>query len=138
MRDSKGRFTLGSEPYNQKQTNKVYCPCGKITIVPNYRLKTAKYCSTRCSNIFRKYRRSEPPSIWTYRKHALKLFPHECNHCGTKKKFLEVDHIDKNRDNNPADGSNWQLLCKKCHVAKDELWWQQKGYSSLTEAIANV
>ena len=28
---------------------------------------------------------------------------------------LTVHHIDHNHDNNPADGSNWELLCLYCH-----------------------
>lgn len=26
-----------------------------------------------------------------------------------------IHHRDHDRDNNPADGSNWELLCKACH-----------------------
>jgi hypothetical protein len=26
-----------------------------------------------------------------------------------------VHHIDHNHDNNPPDGSNWELLCIYCH-----------------------
>lgn len=28
---------------------------------------------------------------------------------------LTVHHKDHNHDNNPADGSNWELLCLYCH-----------------------
>jgi len=28
---------------------------------------------------------------------------------------LTVHHRDHNHDNNPADGSNWELLCLYCH-----------------------
>jgi hypothetical protein len=30
-------------------------------------------------------------------------------------KELTVHHRDHNHDNNPADGSNWELLCIYCH-----------------------
>lgn len=30
----------------------------------------------------------------------------------------EVDHIDGDSNNNPADGSNYQALCKSCHSRK--------------------
>ena len=54
------------------------------------------------------------------RERALKLFPWICAHCGREfdgKKLsqLTVHHKDHNHDNNPPDGSNWELLCLYCH-----------------------
>lgn len=56
----------------------------------------------------------------SYREQALKLFPWVCGLCGRefagkKLKELTVHHRDMNHDNNPADGSNWELLCIYCH-----------------------
>ena len=56
----------------------------------------------------------------TYRERALKLFPWICARCGrefTGKRVREltVHHKDHNHDNNPPDGSNWELLCLYCH-----------------------
>ena len=56
----------------------------------------------------------------TYRERALKLFPWICAHCGREfdcKKLsqLTVHHKDHNHDNNPPNGSNWELLCLYCH-----------------------
>lgn len=55
-----------------------------------------------------------------YRMRALKLFPHVCGRCGRefegkRLKELTVHHKDFNHDNNPPDGSNWELLCIYCH-----------------------
>ena len=55
-----------------------------------------------------------------YRERALKLFPHVCGRCGRefsgkKLRELTVHHKDHNHDNNPPDGSNWELLCLYCH-----------------------
>ena len=55
-----------------------------------------------------------------YREKALKLFPHVCARCarefeGRKLRELTVHHRDHNHDNNPSDGSNWELLCIYCH-----------------------
>jgi len=55
-----------------------------------------------------------------YREKALKLFPHVCARCvrefeGKKLRELTVHHRDHNHDNNPPDGSNWELLCIYCH-----------------------
>lgn len=35
--------------------------------------------------------------------------------CGEKRGKIEVHHIDRNRSNNPLDGSNWMRLCGRCH-----------------------
>lgn len=56
----------------------------------------------------------------TYREKALKLFPWICGRCGRefegkRLKELTVHHKDHNHDNNPPDGSNWELLCLYCH-----------------------
>jgi 5-methylcytosine-specific restriction endonuclease McrA len=55
-----------------------------------------------------------------YRERALKLFPWICGRCArefTRENLREltVHHRDHNHDNNPADGSNWELLCVYCH-----------------------
>ncbi len=56
----------------------------------------------------------------TYRERALKMFPWLCGRCSrefTSKSLREltVHHKDHNHDNNPPDGSNWELLCVYCH-----------------------
>jgi len=55
-----------------------------------------------------------------YRERALKLFPWICGRCGrefsgVRLRELTVHHKDHNHDNNPPDGSNWELLCLYCH-----------------------
>lgn len=55
-----------------------------------------------------------------YRERALKLFPWICGRCGRefegkKLRELTVHHKDHNHNNNPSDGSNWELLCIYCH-----------------------
>lgn len=55
-----------------------------------------------------------------YRERALKLLPPVCGRCGRefegrKLRELTVHHKDHNHDNNPPDGSNWELLCLYCH-----------------------
>ena len=56
----------------------------------------------------------------TYREKALEMYPHVCGRCGRefsgkKLRELTVHHRDHNHDNNPPDGSNWELLCIYCH-----------------------
>ncbi|MBM70609.1 MAG: HNH endonuclease [Haliea sp.] len=55
-----------------------------------------------------------------YRERALKLFPWICGRCAREfdrrnRSELTVHHVDHNHDNNPGDGSNWELLCLYCH-----------------------
>ncbi|HEX19829.1 MAG TPA: HNH nuclease family protein [Acidiferrobacteraceae bacterium] len=55
-----------------------------------------------------------------YREQALKMYPHICGRCGREfsrrnLRELTVHHRDHDHDNNPADGSNWELLCLYCH-----------------------
>lgn len=55
-----------------------------------------------------------------YRERALKLYPWICGRCArefNRKNLSEltVHHVDHNHDNNPNDGSNWELLCIYCH-----------------------
>jgi ribosomal protein L37AE/L43A len=56
----------------------------------------------------------------TYRERALKILPWVCAKCGRefsgkRLRELTVHHKDHNHDNNPPDGSNWELLCLYCH-----------------------
>jgi len=56
----------------------------------------------------------------TYRERALKLSPWICGRCarefsGKQLSELTVHHRDHNHENNPPDGSNWELLCIYCH-----------------------
>lgn len=55
-----------------------------------------------------------------YREQALKLYPWVCGRCGrefnhSNLRELTVHHRDHDHDNNPTDGSNWELLCLYCH-----------------------
>lgn len=55
-----------------------------------------------------------------YRERALKMYPWVCGRCAREftranLRELTVHHVDHDHDNNPADGSNWELLCLYCH-----------------------
>ncbi len=65
-------------------------------------------------------RRHQEQQENTYRERALKLFPWVCAKCsrefsGKRLRELTVHHKDHDHDNNPSDGSNWELLCLYCH-----------------------
>ncbi len=55
-----------------------------------------------------------------YRARALRLYPWICGRCAREfdrdnLQELTVHHRDHDHDNNPEDGSNWELLCVYCH-----------------------
>jgi len=55
-----------------------------------------------------------------YRERSLKMYPWICGRCAREftrvnLRELTVHHVDHDHDNNPADGSNWELLCVYCH-----------------------
>jgi len=56
----------------------------------------------------------------SYREQALKMYPWVCGRCTREfnrenLRELTVHHKDHDHDNNPSDGSNWELLCLYCH-----------------------
>jgi len=75
---------------------------------------------SRLDRVVAEARRQSDERESTYRERALKLFPWICARCGrefsgVRLKELTVHHKDHNHDNNPLDGSNWELLCLYCH-----------------------
>ena len=65
-------------------------------------------------------RREQAKRAKGYRERALKMYPWVCGRCGRdfagkSLRQLTVHHKDHDHDNNPADGSNWELLCLYCH-----------------------
>lgn len=74
----------------------------------------------KADNSIAEARRNAEARGHSYREQSLKMFPWVCGKC--KREFtrenlseLTVHHKDHNHDNNPPDGSNWELLCLYCH-----------------------
>jgi hypothetical protein len=75
---------------------------------------------TRLDRIVADARRAAAQRELGYREQALKLYPWICGRCAREftranLRELTVHHRDHNHDNNPPDGSNWELLCLYCH-----------------------
>lgn len=69
-----------------------------------------------------------------YREKALKMYPWVCGRCarefsGKRVSELTVHHRDHNHDNNPQDGSNWELLCLYCHDNEHARYTDQQYFS---------
>ena len=74
----------------------------------------------RLDRVVAEARRKREQREQGYREQALKLYPWVCGRCGrefTRENLREltVHHRDHDHDNNPSDGSNWELLCLYCH-----------------------
>jgi hypothetical protein len=72
-----------------------------------------------------------------YREQALKLFPHICGRCGRefegkKLRELTVHHRNHNHDDNPPDGSNWELLCLYCHDNEHQEYMDEGTFGKTT------
>jgi len=77
-----------------------------------------------------------------YREQALKLYPPVCARCGrefTRRNLREltVHHRDHDHENNPADGSNWELLCLYCHDNEHQRYLEaQRGDAAGEQKVA--
>lgn len=74
----------------------------------------------RLNQIVASAQRNRDQRELAYREQALKLYPWICGRCQrefTRENLQEltVHHRNHNHDDNPADGSNWELLCLYCH-----------------------
>ena len=76
--------------------------------------------TSKLDHIVAQAQRSRVQREQGYRDKSLKMYPWICGRC--KREFtnknvneLTVHHRDHNHDNNPEDGSNWELLCVYCH-----------------------
>lgn len=76
--------------------------------------------SDKLDRVVAEARRAREAREQGYRERALKMYPWVCGRCTrefTRANLheLTVHHRDHNHDNNPPDGSNWELLCLYCH-----------------------
>ena len=76
--------------------------------------------NSRLDRLVAESRRERDQRERGYRERALKMYPWVCGRCGREftranLEQLTVHHRDHDHDNNPEDGSNWELLCLFCH-----------------------
>lgn len=81
-----------------------------------------------------------------YRAKALKLYPWVCGRC--EREFnrqnlteLTVHHRNHDHDDNPEDGSNWELLCVYCHENEHSRFADQvrgEGYTLVESSATKV
>ena len=101
-------------------------------------LKKDSTHSAKADQIIAEARRYQQEREKTYREQAIKLYPWVCGRCTrefTHKNLREltVHHKDHNHDNNPPDGSNWELLCLYCHDNEHSRYEETRYDSSRPE-----
>jgi hypothetical protein len=79
-----------------------------------------KQQSDRLDAVVAKARRESEERGHSYRGRALKMYPWVCARCArefnrSNLSELTVHHRNHDHDDNPPDGSNWELLCLYCH-----------------------
>src|SRR5213596_1086917 len=91
--------------------------------------------SARLDKIVADARRSADLREQGYRERALKMYPWICGRC--KREFtrdnlsqLTVHHRNHNHNDNPPDGSNWELLCLYCHDNEHSRYLEAAGRGS--------
>ena len=90
---------------------------------------------TKLDRILAEARRDAQTRGQSYREQTLKIYPWICGRCAreftrTNLRELTVHHRDHNHDNNPPDGSNWELLCLYCHDNEHQRQLEAAGGSS--------
>lgn len=95
-------------------------------------MESKKAESGSTDRIIAEARRKSEERGHAYRDQALKLYPWICGRCGrefTRENLheLTVHHRDHNHDNNPEDGSNWELLCLYCHDNEHARYLEQRS-----------
>ena len=90
---------------------------------------------SKLDRIVAEARRNAQEREQSYRELALKIYPWICGRCGREfnranLRELTVHHRDHNHDNNPTDGSNWELLCLYCHDNEHQRQLEATGSGS--------
>jgi 5-methylcytosine-specific restriction endonuclease McrA len=96
----------------------------------------------RQDQIIAQARRTRELREKAYREQALTMYPHICARCGRefsgrKLRELTVHHKDHNHDNNPPDGSNWELLCLYCHDNEHQQYLDEESFGKMKPGEEN-
>ncbi|MEW8626286.1 MAG: YajD family HNH nuclease [Candidatus Thiodiazotropha sp.] len=99
---------------------------------------TSESSSDKLDQVVAEARRNREEREKGYREQALKMYPWVCGRCArefTRENLREltVHHRDHNHDNNPPDGSNWELLCIYCHD-NEHSRYKDSGYGDASDS----
>lgn len=99
----------------------------------------AKTGAGKLDRVLAEARRDRERRSVAYRDQALKLFPWICGRCGRefsgkRLRELTVHHKDHDHENNPPDGSNWELLCIYCHDMEHAKYLGEDDFDDTTSS----
>ena len=96
----------------------------------------------KLNNIVVNARRPQEEREQGYRDKALKKYPWICGRC--QREFtranlseLTVHHRNHDHDDNPEDGSNWELLCLFCHDNEHQRYIENSGNTPASSKPSN-
>jgi hypothetical protein len=97
--------------------------------------------SSRLDRIVADANRAAREREGSYRERALKMYPWVCGRCAREftranLQELTVHHRNHNHDDNPADGSNWELLCLYCHDNEHQRQLEATGSLQREDTVA--
>lgn len=105
--------------------------------------KKQKIDNNKLDRIVAEANRNRQQRESSYRERALKMFPWICGKC--QREFnrsnvseLTVHHRDHDHDNNPEDGSNWELLCIYCHDNEHARLHDLAGTKSINDSDSQI
>ena len=104
-------------------------------------MTTKKPDASRLDRVVAEANKSAAQREAGYRERALKIYPWVCGRCAreftrTNLQQLTVHHRDHNHNNNPPDGSNWELLCLYCHDNEHARYLEADLYGTDTQGKA--
>jgi hypothetical protein len=99
--------------------------------------------SARLDKIVADARRNAEQREQGYRERALKIYSWICGRCMREFTLsnlsqLTVHHRNHNHDDNPPDGSNWELLCLYCHDNEHSRYLEADQQGALASGSANL
>ena len=99
----------------------------------------SKMSSDKLDQIVAQARSDRDKREKSYRDRALNMYPWICGRCTREfnrenLRELTVHHRDHNHDNNPEDGSNWELLCIYCHDNEHSRYIDAKHTNNVSDS----
>lgn len=106
-------------------------------------IKKNKIDSNKSAQLVAEARKQQELREQSYRGQALKMYPWICGRCArefthTNLTELTVHHRNHNHDDNPVDGSNWELLCLYCHDNEHQRYEETRFGSAKAGNSANT
>ncbi|ESS73932.1 HNH endonuclease [Methyloglobulus morosus KoM1] len=105
-------------------------------------IKKTQIDAHKSAKIVSEARKQQELRDQSYRGQALKMYPWICGRCAREFTHvnlseLTVHHRNHNHDDNPPDGSNWELLCLYCHDNEHQRY-EETRFGNAKAAASNA